>query len=260
MKEKCRVLIGVLMVMSGCLQASEERIPLSFETISAETIQNSFKYRVLDRVNSGHHKTIIRMESYSEGDLFELTITRPLLLEKDRKIVNDMPYNKTKGNAIRICETTPNWCLSGCGFFPGEEVSVVVRSKKNNKKSKKIKIKPNPMVQKSCHDEAMISATLSSIFPANYFIELNDFIEGENLKIESIIGEETFVTDVKMEKGFGVGFLPGVVGQEGGVSKLTIARENGESLKLDLPWGMELVPYTTGEKDAHVKSFPNMLL
>jgi len=96
---------------------------------------------------------------------------------------------------------------------------------------------PNPIEVKSSVDQASLTAVLLS--DECYSITVKNL--KEPIMFQSISGNEVMENFMQnFDDNWILQYLPGVIGQKGGVGHISIIRASGEVLKMSLPWGSEI--------------------
>lgn len=247
-----RFLFCVLFVFLTTLNAKEEGFDLTCETISIKTITGSKKYRSLENFDPGHHKTLIKLHKYPDESNFVFTYYRHIFPNEKRQIA---PMENLVYNGTTIGEKIPTMFISSRGYLPGEKVCVVVSTKDNRWASKPIIFFPNPLVKKDKHSRAKITAELAIRIPTNYEFKFEGFREGETLKCTSFSSGELLNSEFICKKGNAFLYAPAVIGKEGGVSRITFERENGDRISFSIPWESEFSHHLRGDKKPLVTSF-----
>lgn len=173
--------------------------------------------------------TIINLEDWPSNNsisVFEKRLTAP----------------KTEQHSSLKAETdeTPKLVISSRGHIPGDPV---IYTFKDSKTSKEITIVPNHLNVKSRRDGATVEARIASIHPVHYAIELNGFKKDEEILFKSHSYDEVIKRKITIQATQGIGFMPEVIGKDGGVARISVMRSSGEILNLEVPWGYEWMKY-----------------
>ena len=194
-------------------------------------------------VSDGADCTVIFLEGLPKNST--ISISRHCLL-----------MGKMKGDRVKLGEIN-DFALgvSALGFIPGVPVSFTFKNSRNSI-NEKIVLVPNRIFAKSSKDNAMVEAKLTVVNPAGYLIALEGFTEGEEILMRSVSYDEVIEHKFQFDKPISLMLTPGVLGKEGGIGRVTFVRSSGESLKLDLPWGLKWIEYLKYyDKDGSVKTF-----
>lgn len=130
--------------------------------------------------------------------------------------------------------------ISDIGYLPGEKVEYKYISYDCNFFCITSLI-PNPLKVISKTSTASLEAVLVSCIPASYLIKIDGLNDGE---VYTVVSEEEgnlIESKRTFNENRSLIVLPSIKGKKGGIGKVILKRENGESLNLNLPWGMELV-------------------
>jgi hypothetical protein len=176
----------------------------------------------------GYDCTIITFEGLPANGKIEINLSR--LTEKEViKIPDIIVGNNGIGKLV----------VSGAGFLPGEVAKYQFQFPENEKKE--VEITPFPILAKSSIDEATVSAEMDM---ANGFtIKLENFGDNDKVIMKSISHSEVLQHTLLVNNSLDFGYLPAVVGKNGGVAKLSFQRPSGEILTIELPWGLEMLRY-----------------
>ncbi|NGX42797.1 MAG: hypothetical protein K940chlam7_01085 [Chlamydiae bacterium] len=226
---------------------SEAQFFLASETISPNEVKSSSKYSLLDEFDPGHYKSLVKM--------YNVPQEQELVIKMKRKVLDITNYMERARfsreqvfvNGDAIGENVAMFTVSSRGFLPGEKCEIIVESQSGKSRSEPIVLTPLPVISKSKNSEASISAELALLYPTTYSISFEGFDPDEKLKITTISYDEKGSGELVFSKKNGFLFTPGVIGKEGGISKITIYRQNGEQISQYLPWGKDLIPYSKGE-------------
>lgn len=238
-----------------------EGIGCDIEALSSRKIQNNQRYQALDTFDTGHHKTLVRIHNLpSNRESVTIMLKRPLFGSQNSEKMIKITKKQLLMNAELMGETVPVFICSSRGYLPGEKIFFSVECEKKEPrrtalKSEAVEFIPNPaMIQNE--DGASLAAVLVITNPTTYRITLSDFQLDENLKFLSISSGETGNVPVKFEKNIIMNYMPGVINKRGGKGIVTIVRENGERMTLQLPWGSDFLNHLKGNRDPAVSDFP----
>lgn len=255
-------LVLSLLLTGTAVYSIENNFKISSETISWGEVESSDSYKNIREPFEEQHRTLIRFECYPENESeFKFYMKRPLLMEKMQKneLIGGMEALLATGAGVS--ENRPIFILIGAGYFPGEKIGLAVKC--NNHftfKSNVLVFTPNPLIDASKSDSAVVSAELTMISPPVYNISLRGFEANEVLSYQSTSCGETMAQKMDVDKACEIIYSPEVVGSEGGVAKVTFTRNNGEELSLDMPWGSEFVEHIRGHREPTVDYFSSIKL
>jgi len=136
--------------------------------------------------------------------------------------------------------TLPVYNYPSNQFLRGEEVEFQFQNLEGEVLSN-IKIIPRKITKKSNDHSFSVSAKLSMIYPTNYLLNFEGLIENEMIDLQSKSENETVNTNFKYQVGFEIGYMPGVLGQQGGKGFIRFNRETKDFIELNLPWGVSLL-------------------
>lgn len=142
-----------------------------------------------------------------------------------------------------------NLCVSVKGFMPGEKVSFRFQAKEKNNYSE-ISFYPRPLLVRRSNGEILLQAELRNVEPTIYGLEISGVGLKEKYIFYSQSGDEKLAQSMQgptSKDAFN--YMPGVIGQLGGIAKVAIRFGDRSLYKLNLPWGSELVKYQKGAKD-----------
>jgi len=187
------------------------------------------------------HLTLFEIQGWPKDSTISFIETRPFLnitTEKNKA----PPGDKSKYY----------WTVYSIGYYPGEPVSFTFEDKRK-KISKKVTVVPNRLYAESPFDHAVIEAQILQMsLPFTYKIEFKGFAENEKLLLESSSYDEEIRHEFP-NPGV-ITFMPGVVEKLGGIAQFCIQRPSGEKLKLELPWGVEMIKYIIYLENGQAKS------
>ena len=254
MKYKAILLLLFLSLMP-LLRADQEDFALHAETLSVETIKRSSKYHHLDMSDAGHHKTILRLTHLPRSSSYILRCQRPLapMKGKTQKLKREILL----GNGELFGEGEA-LIISSRGFLPGEKVILSLETEEGNL-LRKISFIPHPLIFEMKDGTSKIKGELICISPTRYEFFFEGIPSNETLKMLSFSSGEFLDYDFCYKQGSCLAYMPGVIGQEGGLSRLTIKKTNGDRFILNLPWGKELLRHLDGDKEPLVVRFSPLL-
>lgn len=185
--------------------------------------------------------TLLQLKSWPTSNAISITENR-----------NNSSKSTEKGKVPPGENSNFRYAVYSLGYFPGEPVKFTFQDSRK-KISQAITVIPNRLLVKSDLDNATIEAQIVQMtLPFTYKIEFKGFGKNEVFLLESSSYDEV------MKKEFpnpGVmNFMPGVVGKLGGIAQLSIQRPSGEHLKLELPWGIEMMKYILYYDNGQIKS------
>lgn len=255
-------LVLSLLLTGTAVYSIENNFKISSETISWGEVESSDSYKNIREPEEGQHRSIVRLKCYPENEReFKVFIKRPLLPQKMQNNEVEAGMEDLLAVGSKINEERPTFIMSGAGFFPGEKIGLAVKC--NNHftfKSNVLVFTPNPLIDASKSDSAVVSAELTMISPPVYNISLRGFEANEVLSYQSTSCGETMAQKMDVDKACEIIYSPEVVGSEGGVAKVTFTRNNGEELSLDMPWGSEFVEHIRGHREPTVDYFSSIKL
>lgn len=101
---------------------------------------------------------------------------------------------------------------------------------------------PYPLVVNSKKKTFSVEIELLALEPAVYLLTYCGLQNGERMRLRSKSGKEEVVDeDFFYRAGIPSAYMPGVAGQDGGYAVLDIVRLAGDSIKIKIPWGMEVL-------------------
>ncbi|WP_154017862.1 hypothetical protein [Candidatus Protochlamydia phocaeensis] len=141
---------------------------------------------------------------------------------------------------------SPFFCISSRGFLPGERIYCRYEILDGSFEHE-ITFIPNPIQIKDEAGNVILEAELCNLIPACYKITLLGLKKSEKIKFRSVSGEEGVADSFKLSAiAPSFTYSPDVEGQKGGVAELTLIRQNGQRIRLKLPWGVQLLRYGRG--------------
>lgn len=225
-------------------------IKLSSETICIDDVPNSSLSEMLEGMDPGHHKTILKLEKYPIEMEYILTVKR----SKIRKTENfnlHFDVEKMRENAPLIFVTSKY-------FMPGEKIELIVSTKNGHYQSEGFSLVPNPMIKFDRKNEAKVTVEMVAFAKdaTDYRILLEGFQEGEKIQFLSKSADEEIAHGIEYKSINIIYYSPAVIGKSGGIAELSFIRENGEQITMTLPWGDALFPYLKGEVKPLISNFP----
>ncbi|MGA8164357.1 MAG: hypothetical protein WB791_04940 [Waddliaceae bacterium] len=232
---------------------SEEKKECRLQVITMspqQVAQSNIKEIVNHNFGLEHFVSIVSVENLKETTL-KVKFDRPLFKDyfsrfpESERPISVIETNKdTMVSVQKILgqEFPVVTMVSSKGFIPGEKFNVSLLDKNNNLLGA-ITFIPYPLEKTSIDGKAKVIAEYSILQPSFYSIKFEGFEKGEEVMFESLSGlekipKQKFNTDVPE-----IGYANGVVNQDGGKSRVTVERKNGEKIVLELPWGKEVLPY-----------------
>lgn len=180
----------------------------------------------------GDYVTILTINDWpvDQGDahIFEKRSTAPT--KKERPVLKISPEKQVV--QLRV---------NSSGYLPGEPTTFTFKNSKN-KIIEEINITPYPILAKSTQDTAQIGAVYN-FETNNYTVTLTGFKQDEMLLIKSRSYNEKFEHNETFLNTKQILYLPQVIGKDGGVAKFSVTRPSGETLSLEIPWGLEFLRY-----------------
>ena len=136
--------------------------------------------------------------------------------------------------------------FSSAGYAPGERVEIHLLNHNQHELSK-VAFIPSPLRKRSKDGVAKILFECISLESSWYKASFTGFEENEVVMFESESGSEKILPQkLNINKSLMFNYSNAVVGMNGGVSRFTVIRDNGEKLVFKLPWGIKLMPYFKG--------------
>jgi len=212
-------------------------LSLSFHHLEAFKIRTEYylkeqvpkEYEELTRGRLGENYTLIFLEEISPNRT--LFIQEKALLSKE---IRELSSFRTNEKNILVIEPL--------GYAPGVPVTFTFKDSKKKSCKKEITVVPHRLYVKSSVDHAQIEATLIQPHPAVYTVKCTGFAKNEELLFTSVAYGEKIERKIQVSD-TSLCLMPGVVNEEGGITRLSFARPSGEVLKLELPWGWEWMKY-----------------
>lgn len=244
----------MVLIHSLCGYAKEESISnslsVSIEKFSPSESINNLKYPDIRNLNPGHFKSIVTIHNLNRSKSYILKIGREIISGKDLKKLQEFPASDLFKNAEFYGRDLPILAVSSLGYIPGEEASFLIESE-DEKDQVYFKLIPFPILANSKTDQAQVEAKLSSLNPAIFNISLKNFNVGEKIQVTSISGKEILKWDLDYRDNDIILHMPEVINEDRGLNKVTFKRvKTGEELSVILPWGMEVVNYIMGKREA----------
>lgn len=148
---------------------------------------------------------------------------------------------KTKKSSFRNSQGEGfAFAVGSKGYTPGMPVTFIFSDSKFNI-NKEVRLIPSRLIAKSNADGAEIEAEIVSLSPPTYQISPRGFLPNESLHftVKSNIRD----SGKKMSPSVPLHLTIDMGGKKGGVGAFEVERPSGESLCLELPWGLEWVRY-----------------
>ena len=245
------LLFSMLLGLFSTLQASENNLDVSYETLSINEIQTSPRYHQFNNFDPGHHKTIIRIANLPQTEKIRVKWKRPVFENEEQEY--EFPRNYLIDNGHSVGEETFMFLMSSRGCLPGERIVMTISTPDGKFESKPIEFIPQPVVIESKKSNLRVSAELISMM--HYLLTLEGFEVGEKLQFHFPSHGEEVKSDIIYSREMQLIVFPVIFGQKGGVAEAKITRSGGETIKLSLPWGEEVVSHLMGESSPLVSSF-----
>lgn len=131
------------------------------------------------------------------------------------------------------------YIISSVGYAPGCPVEFMLRNKEANY-SKVFTCVPAKIIARSQYDHAEVEAVLIDKENKNFLVTLKDFKRKEQICVYSKSYDEEIAFPLLSRE---FSYDPRVIGKKGGVSQISVIRENGETLTIFIPWGLEWIKY-----------------
>lgn len=161
----------------------------------------------------------------------KITMTKEQVLAQQKELAFHQPLLMT---------------LSSAGYLPGERIEIRILDKYENKLSS-VAFIPFPIRKKFKDGTAKISFECTSLENSMYRVYYTGFEEDEVVTMESQSGFEKMPPqELTINEKNGYGYSNAVVGMNGGISKFTVTRKNGDKVVFRLPWGSKFLPYMKG--------------
>lgn len=221
------------------------------KTFSSSTIKESPELKGLNKIDSGHYKTLINMSAMPAGLKFSVVNDRAAINSLGKPTVEQFTREDLTMVRSATGELVPCFVVSGKGFLPGERVTFNFLCEDGTASA--ISLIPYPLHDRNEKGDAFVSAELKGTHPVAYEITAQGFKDGEELEFITTAGKAKETFTVKYQEGKPFGYLPSIKkGGLKGVSHLEIKRENGDVFTFDLPWGYELNRYAKGKVKPNV--------
>jgi hypothetical protein len=199
---------------------------------------------ILYMLDPGFAKWCVLFDSIPENPPYEM---------QQKRIIQEAPdqyYTCTNSNSesIKRCKNAGKstaMVISAKGYLPGEPVTIRLSGKDAHKE---VTFYPRPLVLKKENGELLARATLCDAHPKQnlYMLEIYGVGKQEKYQFTSHSGEE--ILTQSCEGPIFCTILPEVLGQTRGIANITLQFEEGACYKMQLPWGLELMEYSLGNK------------
>lgn len=235
-----------LLIAIICASFNLTAFEMGYKTFNSKTIKASDELKGLNKIDSGHYKTLINMKDMPAGLKFTVI--------NDRKLINALGHETvssfTRDDLTKIRSATgelvPCFVVSGKGFLPGERVTLKFACEDGTTST--VSVVPYPLYDRNEKGDVVIHAELKNMQPAGYEITGAGLKDGEELEFTTTAGKSKETFKVKYQEGKGIAYLPNIKkGGLSGTSHLVISRENGEKFDFDLPWGTQFAKFTKGK-------------
>lgn len=182
----------------------------------------------------------------------EIPGTPPYSFQQKRLLqqLPDRYYNikgPTSENVIECKnrDTPTGMMVSARGYLPGEKITIRLSGKDAYKE---ITFFPRPLFMKNEAGKILAKAALLCAKPGQTLYELNicGVDKQRKYKFLSYSGGETLSHN--LQGPIESTIMPEVIGQVRGIAKIVLDFENGTRYSMKLPWGIELLDYTLGNK------------
>lgn len=205
-----------------------EALEVTAELHLAEDLPKELQGKVL----VGKYYTLIKFKDWPADQTVDIFEERLIDKDANRKV--------DKGSMPSIPEKGITTAVGAIGYLPGEPTVYTFNSHK--KITEQVKIVPYPIFDVSEKDEAKIYVIMNSL--KSYCVELSGFNKDEDLLFDSESYDEKITTTIPFVSDImPILYRPAVKGKKGGISKISVRRESGEVLKVEIPWGLELCKY-----------------
>lgn len=174
------------------------------------------------------------------------TLVVKRLAQKDPAAWFEQSISLEQSQGLNLSEMPICACIGAWGFLPGEQLTWRLLSK-DKAIYREITACPRPLILKKLSGELLLEAKLDRTSPTQYTVNITNSDPEEEFDFISQSVNE--LVELPSKGSFQIVLYPEVIGVDGDVNKIELRyKKSGESYKIELPWGTELLKYLRGEK------------